>query len=252
MAKAKKEPPKESPEQATKQVSEPTWKDAKPDTLGIICNPFDEKLVETIPGKSNKKYVPWPYYLQKLNKATQGKFDCVVIAQGITETEVWVHVRLTIPGLGTRDGFSGHKREEKSELGDCLASAYSRAMCGACSKFGMALNLYERGILKSGDYEPATESTREPDRRAVVNDSDKAKNRELLKRLIEIMKTPAYGLSQADKDRLIAGHFNGLSTGQIINTLSPDLVASKCYDIEGELEAKAGSATFDPNQDIPF
>lgn len=122
--------------------------------ITLLQKPFDNVRSREGAGGKHFSYVAGGDILARILEATEGMFDWEIIDLRLIEGQskankrtgevyttppVWmVHGRLTLPGLGTRDGIG----TATAETEESPKSAETDAIKRAAVKFGVALQLY--------------------------------------------------------------------------------------------------------------
>lgn len=120
------------------------------DILADLQKPIPKRLLEEKPATGARNapmlaYCPWYRVQRILNHYTGGFCSYEVRERTITDTHVFMTVRITIhaqEGDFVRDG-TGLERLDVSGYGDPQSNAESMAFRRAAARFGLGLHLYE-------------------------------------------------------------------------------------------------------------
>lgn len=123
------------------------------DIIADLSKPVPERLLQTkTVGGRKIKFVPWPIAVKFLNLYAPGwtyEFPQMLVSQ----ERIFMSARITIPtadcGMVWRES-TGTELLSKTDYGDPSSNAESMALRRACSKFGLALDLYSEKGDKDG------------------------------------------------------------------------------------------------------
>ena len=145
---ATQQAPAATPAESGEANNRPIGKRPLHQILKGLRKPIPERLLETKTIKGNKiTFCPW-YRVQKiLNYYTGGYVTYEIKERTITQDRLMLTVRITIHATDGDYFMEGTGIEDLNikGFGDEQSNAESMAMRRACARFGLGLDLYEKG-----------------------------------------------------------------------------------------------------------
>jgi hypothetical protein len=148
----------------------------------MLTKEFPESAIKSREGGGGKtfRYVSTDTVIRRLNEATANRWSFEIVSQSFLPGGVrinryareggpkeirqqihLVHGRLTIPGLGSRDGYGVQRLDDPvTNTDDLLKAAPGDALKRAAVSFGVAIDLYGKDL----EHEPPTEAAVTPAR----------------------------------------------------------------------------------------
>ena len=129
----------------SEQYLEDYLDEARQRAMTVLNRPFPQTAIKERRGGGGKMldYLEGHTVIHRLNEATGGNWDFVVVDISWDERlELYrAHVRLTIPGLGTREHI-GVQAVKENAGEDLIKGAITDALKKAATLFGVGLHLY--------------------------------------------------------------------------------------------------------------